>query len=331
MKGASISNTYKVIKYHKDYYDEWNGFLDKSKNGTFLFHRDFMEYHSDRFEDYSLMVYENNKLMALLPANRKGNTIYSHQGLTYGGMVITNSSKLSKTLKAFKVILCSLQLGGFKYLTIKCLPVIYNKIPSDELSFFMFVLKAKLEERCLNSVIKLNQIISYSTSRLEGVKRAKKHNLDIKEDRGFEAFWNEILIPNLNQKHKAKPVHTLAEMIFLKNRFPENIRQFNVYMDNQIVAGATIFITDEVVKLQYISANKSKNIIGSLDYLLKHLIENVFQEKVYFDLGTSKHTIGEAINKGLLFWKEGFEARTVTSDVYKISTDNYQLLNTVLV
>ena len=28
-----------------------------------------MEYHSDRFTDYSLMVYEDQKLIAIMPAN----------------------------------------------------------------------------------------------------------------------------------------------------------------------------------------------------------------------------------------------------------------------
>ena len=46
-----------------------------------------MEYHADRFTDYSLLVYDGNKLLALLPANRSGDVLYSHAGLTYGGVI----------------------------------------------------------------------------------------------------------------------------------------------------------------------------------------------------------------------------------------------------
>src|SRR5260221_7666560 len=65
----------------------WNDFVGRSKNGTFLFHRDYLEYHADRFEDHSLLAFQDQKLAALLPANRAGDMLISHGGLTYGGWV----------------------------------------------------------------------------------------------------------------------------------------------------------------------------------------------------------------------------------------------------
>src|SRR2546423_15660713 len=64
----------------------WDEFVAKAKNSTFLFRRDYMEYHADSFSDHSLMLYEGSKLVAVLPANLYGDgTLVSHQGLTYGG------------------------------------------------------------------------------------------------------------------------------------------------------------------------------------------------------------------------------------------------------
>ena len=71
----------------------WNDFVSKSKNGTFLFHRDFIEYHSDKFDDFSLLVFFKQELVALLPANQVNNTIFSHQGLTYGGLILKQDIK----------------------------------------------------------------------------------------------------------------------------------------------------------------------------------------------------------------------------------------------
>ncbi|MFT7252078.1 MAG: hypothetical protein ACI9FW_001834, partial [Flavobacterium sp.] len=34
-----------IKQYTPDYYPLWNEFVAKAKNATFLFHRDFMEYH----------------------------------------------------------------------------------------------------------------------------------------------------------------------------------------------------------------------------------------------------------------------------------------------
>ena len=73
-----------IHRYTAAYHRDWNDFVSESSNGTFLFLREYMEYHADRFTDYSLLVYDGNKLLALLPANRSGDVLYSHAGLTYG-------------------------------------------------------------------------------------------------------------------------------------------------------------------------------------------------------------------------------------------------------
>ena len=53
-------------------FDAWNTFVSKAKNATFLFHRNFMEYHKNRFQDFSLVVQEDQKWVAVLPANIVG-------------------------------------------------------------------------------------------------------------------------------------------------------------------------------------------------------------------------------------------------------------------
>ena len=140
----------------------------------------------------------------------------------------------------------------------------------------------------------------------------------------------EILIPNLKQKHQAKPVHTIDEISFLKSKFPNNIRQFNVYKEDKIVAGTTIFESENVAHSQYISGNSNKNELGSLDFLHNYLISNVFKEKDFFDFGISNENQGKNINQGLLSWKEGFGSRTIVQNFYEIETKNYSLLENVL-
>ena len=64
-----------IHRYTAAYHRDWNDFVSESSNGTFLFLREYMEYHADRFTDYSLLVYDGNKLLALLPANRSGDVL----------------------------------------------------------------------------------------------------------------------------------------------------------------------------------------------------------------------------------------------------------------
>jgi len=290
-----------------------------------------MEYHQDRFEDFSLMVFKNEKLIAILPANKSGDTVYSHQGLTYGGLVLSNSVKFDVVLNAFKEVLNFLYAHEIETLILKQIPSIYCILPSDEVQYLMFILKAKLIRRDTLSVIDLHEKLKISGNRMEGIKRAKNLRLTIKEEQTFDDFWNEILIPNIHERHGVKPVHSLEEITWLKKRFPDNIRQFNVYNEDKIVAGTTIFETKNVAHSQYISGNNDKNQLGSLDVLHIHLINHVFKGKKFFDFGISNENQGKQINKGLQFWKEGFGARTIMQDFYEVKTENYQKLDTVFI
>lgn len=290
-----------------------------------------MEYHNDRFNDFSLLVFKGEKLVAILPANRDEDCVYSHQGLTYGGLVFKENLKLNSVLLIYKALLKFLNEAKISELQLKILPSIYNTLPNDEQSYIMFLLNAKLNRRDALSVIDYRQVLKFSKDRLEGVKRGKKHGLVIKEVGSFESFWSTVLEPNLNEKHNVKPVHSLAEITVLKTNFEKQIRQFNVYQNNQIVAGTTIFESKYVAHSQYISGNNQKNELGSLDFLHHYLITSVFNNKRFFDFGVSNINNGRQVNQGLQYWKEGFGARTVTQDFYTVDTNSYKILDTVLI
>lgn len=210
---------YTVKKYEQNDAAIWNDFIAKAKNATFLFHRDFTEYHKDRFTDFSLLVFKNEKLMAVLPANKEGNFVCSHQGLTYGGLVYKDQMKLSTVMEVFHSVLLFLNENGIKKMILKTLPSIYHLKPAEEITYCLFVAEAKLIRRDALSVIDLSQKNAISKIRKRGFQKAVSHQLKIKEEDNFESFWNEILIPNLEKRHKAIPVHSLEEISRLKNFF----------------------------------------------------------------------------------------------------------------
>lgn len=322
---------YTIEKYGPHYVKQWNDFVAQSKNGTFLFHRDFMEYHANRFTDHSLLIFNGQKLVALLPANRAGDTVYSHQGLTYGGLVLSNKTKLSEVVNILKQLLQCLNNQGFNAINIKGIPHIYHKLPAEEMEYALFIANAKLVRRDSLSVHDVNAGLSFSKDRKQCIRRGENNGLVIVEEPEFKLFWDKILIPNLNLKHGAAPVHTLDEIVMLHQKFPKNIRHFNVYHNNVIVAGTTVFVTDTVAHPQYISGNEDKNQLGSLDYLYANLITSVFADKKYFDFGISNEQQGRKLNEGLVFWKESFGARTITQDFYEVPTANYSLMDEVLI
>ena len=322
---------YTIKRYeHKDY-DSWNDFIGKAKNATFLFHRDFMEYHKDRFDDFSLMIFVNEKLVAVLPANRVGEIVYSHQGLTYGGLVYNEKIKLSSVIEIFKAILFFLNENNLLKLQLKLIPSIYHQKPAEELNYALFLAEAQLIRRDSLAVIDLSTRYSLSKIRKRGIKNGINNRLIIKEVDDFESFWNDILIPNLDKKHQAKPVHSLKEISKLKALFPEKIRQFNVYENEVIIAGTTVFESENVAHSQYISGKEDKNELGGLDLLFYQLISEVFKNKRFFDFGISNENQGRKLNDGLSYWKESFGANTIVHDFYEVKTSNYNLLQTVLI
>ncbi len=290
-----------------------------------------MEYHSDRFTDFSLLIFKKQKLIAVVPANLKEDTVYSHQGLTYGGLVVLKTLKFKEILTIFQHTLQYLENRNIARIIVKEIPYIYANLPNDELHYIFFLLNATLLERHLLTVVAVKENLKFATNRMEGYKRALKHKLAIKEEPNFDIFWETILVPNLKDKHQTVPVHSVNEIKYLHKRFPKNIKQFNVYNNEKIVAGATVFETQQVAHMQYISANNAKNKLGSLDFLFHFLITNRFKNKPYFDFGISNENKGRTVNEGLQYWKEGFGGRGVSQDFYEIETKNHVLLNAVFI
>ena len=320
-------SNYRVEKYTKENRLAWDTFISEAKNATFLFARDFMEYHSDRFTDYSLLVYKDDMLYAVLPANIVGDKLYSHKGLTYGSLVLSKSAKLLYTFEAFKALLAFLNAKAISTLELRNIPTFYNTMPSDELSYFLFKANATLIKRDALMVIDTSTKIKFQKNRREGINKAKRNGLTIAVDDNFEGFWNEILIPNLQKKHGVAPVHSLEEIQLLATNFPDHIKQVNVYKDNVIVAGTTLFLTKTTIHPQYVSGNSDKNAFGSLDLAYDYIINHFDSSKRYFDFNISSEENGTALNSGLIFWKESCGARTYVADNYLIDTACYKTLD----
>ncbi len=93
-----------VVPYSPEYQEQWDNYVEQSRNGVFLFYRNYMEYHSDRFKDHSLMFYRKSHLAGLFPANITDGSLQSHGGLTFGGVIVGNNTKTLAMLKIFEAL-----------------------------------------------------------------------------------------------------------------------------------------------------------------------------------------------------------------------------------
>lgn len=132
-----------VLKYNPSFREDWNDFISKSRNGTFLFHRNYMDYHSDRFSDHSLMVFKSRILVAVFPGNERDDVFYSHEGLTYGGLILSQMLGVKDILEIFTLINDFLKTEGFKEVLYKPVPYIYHRSPAQEDLYVLYKLKAE--------------------------------------------------------------------------------------------------------------------------------------------------------------------------------------------
>ena len=160
---------YSVRKYEETDYANWNAFIGQAKNATFLFHRDFMEYHENPFQDYSLIVLDQEKWVAILPANSEGNEVFSHQGLTYGGLVYSEKIKLHSVIEIFESVLSFLNQNKIEKLQLKLIPGIYCHKPAEELNYALFLAEAQLVQRNTLAVIDLSKSLTFSKIRKRGI------------------------------------------------------------------------------------------------------------------------------------------------------------------
>lgn len=306
-----------IRRYRREDKELWNSFVSKARNATFLFDRNYMDYHADRFDDNSFMFYHKGKLKAVLPANVAGDTLYSHQGLTYGGLLLDKKATVEDVLECFDILNSWLRENGISKVVYKALPWIYQQYPSEEdLYALTWKCKAQLISRNIASTIVIDNKLKFAESRKSGIRKALSLNIEVGESNDVDGFWH-VLEDNLGNRYNAKPVHTANEMKLLMSRFPNNIRLYVAKMNGEIVGGTLIYVTPQVVHTQYISASVEGKKHGALDLLFDYIINKVYANCRYFDFGKSTEQGGAYLNEPLIFQKEGFGGRGVCYDWYQ--------------
>ena len=309
-----------IRRYTTNDKQRWDEFVALSKNATFLHYRDYMDYHSDRFSDHSLMAFnEKGKLIALLPANADGDTLYSHQGLTFGGWLTqVKHFNANNMLEIFDSMCDYLKTNGFRTLIYKAIPHIYHKYPAEEDLYALFRHKATIETCNLSTTaIPTSTYNKYGNSTKLNIKKAVLSGMTIEESQNFSEFW-QLLDKHLMLRHNATPVHSLEEIELLHSHFPQNIRLFEVRFEKELIAGCVFYITDNVAHSQYTASSEIGMKMNAVAFLHNHLLHNVFVNFPYYDFGISNENNGRFLNTGLISQKEGLGGRGIAYNIYKI-------------
>lgn len=293
----------------------WDDFVRNAKNGLFMFFRDYMEYHSDRFTDYSLLFWDDDSLLAVLPASLHGQEVRSHGGLTFGGIISGENMKTAKMLECFQLLLTFLREQNITKLVYKAIPYIYTNLPAEEDRYALFINNARHFKVEPSSTILFENRLSLPKGRKAQISRAKREGVNVEQSIDFDQF---IALENqvLQKRHNTTAVHTASELRYLQQKFPDNIQLYAGMYQGKMIAATLLFVYKDLVHTQYLASNEVGQRIGALDLVISECINKFKTEKKFFDFGISTEDNGRFLNNGLIFQKESFGGRAVIHETY---------------
>lgn len=310
-----------VEEYAASMKAEWDAFVDASRNGTFLFRRDYMDYHADRFKDCSLMVRrDDGRLVAMLPAVDFGEVVSSHGGLTYGGFIMPYGSEFSAAtaIEALELVRAHYASHGARKLIYKAIPHIFHKYPSEEDIYAIFRCGGSLLECNVASTIDLQAPLGFNERSRRNLRKAANAGITAGESDRFGDFW-EILKRLLGERYNTRPVHTLEEIELLRRRFPDNIRLVAACdSEGDMLAGTVLYMCGPCVHCQYIAASERGKEHGALVAVFDHVLRNICAGARYLDFGTCNEEHGRYLNEGLLMQKNGMGGRAIAYQTFSI-------------
>lgn len=312
-----------IVRYTEDKVNIWNQFNKQSKNALFMFDRNYMDYHKDRFKDHSLFFYDEDKLLALLPMSEHGDQLISHGGLTYGGFITDTKMKQHTMMDCFEELIKYAKENGFKNIRYKCIPHIYHSQPAEEDRFALFANNSKLDTVDVSTYVNLVAPLKMPKGRKAQISRAKREGVVVEELTELEDFNKFIELENevLTERHDVRAVHTGEELKLLHDRFPENIHLFASLKDGNLIAGTVVYEYDQVVHTQYMAANDEARTIGALDLAVSTVINKYKDSKKWLDFGISTEHGKIYLNEGLCSQKEGFGGRTGVYEIWEVNIE----------
>ena len=309
-----------IIRYKASMATQWDEFARHSRNGTFMHQRNYMDYHSDRFTDCSLIATRDGKPCAMLPACIDQETLYSHRGLTYGGWIVPLKHFDATVMLEAMDAACNWMVGnGIKRLVYKPVPHIYHRYPCEEDLYALFRHNAAIIETNISTTIDLTCPLALDRGNKSGANAARKAGIQVGPSEDWQGYW-QLLSSLLDTRYGTRPVHTLDEILLLHDRFPENIRLYTATLNGELLAGVVMYLSAPVAHCQYIGASPTGKDSKALTLLFEYLIAEYTKPGYrYFDFGISNEDHGRYLNEGLVRQKSRLGGRGIVYNTFEVN------------
>jgi Acetyltransferase (GNAT) domain len=312
-----------IRSYQPELAETWDDLIRRSCNGTMLHTRRFISYHGDRFRDRSLVLEDRRgKVVGVLPAAQDPSdpdVVVSHPGLTYGGLVHDGSVRGASMIGVLEEIAGRYRSLGFGRLRYKAVPAIYHVSPAEDDLYALFRLGARRYRCDLSATIDLSGRARVSQRRVRSRKRAEAEGVTAEDAWGeIASFW-QILEWHLDSRYGVAPVHSLAEIELLHDRFPDEIILIAAKIGAELVGGTVLFLAGPVLHMQYTATTGEGRAKFVTDLVMERAIDlGRHLGCRFFDFGSSTVDQGWSLNQGLYQFKVSFGGGGVVYDHYEL-------------
>lgn len=317
--------------FRDELHEQWDRFVDDSRNGTLFHKRQFLKYHpADRFKDASCLFFDGDRLLAVLPAAVKDEdgvkVLAAHPGASYGGLVLACECSVTDTGAIIDLILAHAReqkYGAVKFLRLP--PPSIRAEFSDDQEYWLFQRGFRVDRFEMDGSIDLcGWTKDIVLEKLSGkcrnmVRQAERAGITTRWIDGFTDFW-PLLEATLSGRHKAKPTHTLTEIEKLKGLLPKDIRLCSAFKDKQMIGGIVVItLSDHALYTLYIAQDYAHQKDHPVHAVLTEVIRMAIAGKrTTLHLGVSTEDGGKVLNEGLTFFKESFGMKPVRRESWEL-------------
>ena len=288
----------------------WDEFVAQARTGHFMFSRDYLEYHGERFADASLLFHRDERLVAVLPAHRDGEALVSHAGLPFAGVLSAPRTRLETVSGIFDAIAATLAAEGLERLVYRAVPHPYHRVPAEEDLFELHRRGATLFDARPGSFIPLGAAPGFSRKRREALSRPRRAGVRVGPSKEIGAFM-DLCAEFLQRRHAAEPLHSREEMELLASRFPDAIRLYAAWAGESLLGGLVVYRSEPCSRVQHLAMTEEGIAVGAIDAVYDHVLHHVPDLGRFLDVGTSLDPTTGEVNSSLLFYKESLGASVV--------------------
>ena len=300
---------------------EWDEFLKTARNADFMHSRKFLNYHGNNLNDFSLMIYVNNVLGAVIPISRlDSTTLISHGGACYGGICFLSKFGGDKLVQIGEKAIEFMKSHGYKKFVVKVKPNIYSEPAGAEDLYVWWRNGAAIDQVNLSNAIQIEKM-NISSRRKRALKNANSAYDEISIDFGFHTLEESFKVckTNLLEHRGLQPLHDLEQLTYLYTELPENLLSGIIQSDQEVLAGVIYFMNSNAAVVQYWGSSLSGRNNNALDMLVINSIQHIKEKNLtWFVPGISTSNQGQKVDVGIYEYKRSLGTGSISTLSLKI-------------